>query len=68
MKPCFFELLRWSGSVFYYTNTTITSDENNFSLEKFQQAFTQGKKFEKFKDRMTTAFDAYGRLLHHTIS
>lgn len=38
------------GGICYYNDTLFTDNENIFSLEKFQQVFTQQKTFEKSKE------------------
>lgn len=56
------------GGIRYYNHSTLTENESIFSIEKFRHVFTKGQKFEKSEKRMTTTFDAYGRLKQHILS
>lgn len=50
------------GGIRYY-NLFFIENEIIFSMEKFKQTFTKGKKFERSEERMTTVIDVHGRLM-----
>lgn len=56
------------GGIRYYSNSTLTENQNIFSMDRLRRVFTQERRFEKSEERIIMIFDACGRLMQHLLS